>query len=265
MDAPHLLSEKKNGILTLTLNRPERLNATTPDMHALMMKNLISAEHDPEVKVIVVTGAGRGFCSGGDVKAMNEQVNKGNTGRAWDLVLNPTRDDSLAQMRRMPKLIVAAVNGVAAGAGFNLALGCDMRIVSDKASFSQAFVKRGIHPDWGGTYFLPRMLGTAKALEYLCSGDTISAQQALELGLVNRVVPHESLAAETEKFVRKFAEGPPVVIGMIKAGVYANLEGSMKSGLMYESFAQVVVRATEDYKEGVRAFAEKRAPVFTGR
>ena len=260
-----LLVEKQDRILTLTLNRPERLNALSENMRAGLLAELEAAERDPEVRVIVITGAGRGFCSGGDVKAMNERLNAGTNERAWEDVLNPTRDDTQLQMRKTPKVIIAAVNGVAAGAGFSIALGCDIRICSDRATFLQAFVKRGNHPDWGSTYFLPRVTGVGPAMELLCTGDTIDAAEAYRLGIVNHVFPAESFAEETAKFARRFADGPTVAIGLIKASVYANLERDLKGGLQQESLSQIVVRRSEDYAEGIRAFAEKRPPNYQGR
>ena len=260
-----LLTDVTDHILTLTLNRPERLNALGEDMRQRLWDQLIRAEHDDDIRVVVLTGAGRGFCSGGDVKEMNERLKSGKTKRRWDELLNPVRDDVVIKMRNLPKPIIAAVNGVAAGAGFNLALACDMRVAADVATFTQAFVKRGLHPDWGGTYFMPRMVGTAKACELIFSGDSIDAELALELGLVNKVVPHAKLAEETVKFAKRFSEGPPVAIGLAKRGIYSSLDKDLKSSLEYESFAQRICQATEDHKEGVRAFVEKRQPVFTGR
>jgi 2-(1,2-epoxy-1,2-dihydrophenyl)acetyl-CoA isomerase len=265
MSEPILKVEKANKILTLTLNRPERLNALGGNMRDLLLEELAKAEHDADVRTIVITGAGRAFCSGGDVKEMSERLATGTRAVSWDQVLNPSRDLVVQQMRNMPKPIIAAINGVAAGAGFNLALACDMRIASDRASFTQSFVKRGLHPDWGGTYFLPRMVGTAKACELIFTGDVIDVRQAFDLNLLNRIVPHDSLMQETYAFAKRFADGPPVAIGMAKRGIYSSLDRDIKSALEYESFAQRVCQATEDHKEGVRAFVEKRPPVFSGR
>jgi 2-(1,2-epoxy-1,2-dihydrophenyl)acetyl-CoA isomerase len=168
-------------------------------------------------------------------------------------------------MRDCPKPIIAAINGAAAGAGMNLALACDMRIASSAARFSQAFVKRGIAPDWGGSWFLPRVVGTAKACELIFTGDTIDAPEALRLGIVNSVVAPEALMAETYKLAGKIAAGPPVAIALSKRAIYHNQDADLRSGLEFETFAQGVCRETEDSKEGVRAFMEKRAPVFHGK
>ena len=171
--------EIEERIATLTMNRPERLNALGAGMREQMLKALIELGDNPEVRVVLITGAGRAFCSGGDVKEMSERQDSGAATR-HPPEIQPVREKILAVMRTMPKPVIAVVNGVTAGAGFNLALGCDMRIASERASFTQAFVKRGLHPDWGGTYFLARMLGTARACEFIFSGDMIGAKQAAE-------------------------------------------------------------------------------------
>jgi enoyl-CoA hydratase/carnithine racemase len=256
--------EIEDRIATLTLNRPERLNALGAGMREEMLKALIELGDNAEVRVVLITGAGRAFCSGGDVKEMSERQESGAVTR-HAVEIQPVREKILAVMRTMPKPVIAVVNGVAAGAGFNLALGCDMRIASERASFTQAFVKRGLHPDWGGTYFLARMLGTARACELLFSGDMIGAKQAAEWGLVNRVVPHEKLTEESRTWARQFADGPPIVLALAKRGIYRSTESDLASALEFEAYAQRVVWTTEDAAEGIKAFVEKRPPVFKGR
>jgi 2-(1,2-epoxy-1,2-dihydrophenyl)acetyl-CoA isomerase len=168
-------------------------------------------------------------------------------------------------MRDCPKPIIAAVNGAAAGAGMNLALACDLRVASAAAKFSQAFSKRGLTPDWGGSYFLPRAVGMAKAAELLFTGDPIDATEALRLGIVNAVYSAETLMAETWKLAAKIAAGPPVALALTKRALYHNQDVDLRAALEFETFIQGLARETEDYKEGVRAFVEKRAPVFRGR
>jgi len=260
----HILVEIEEHIGTLTLNRPERLNALGAGMREQMLRSLVALGENPDVRAVVVTGAGRAFCSGGDVKEMHERVESGAPARQA-VEIQPVREKILATLRTMPKPVIASVNGPAAGAGFNLALGCDMRIASERATFSQAFVRRGLHPDWGGTWFLTRMLGTARACELIFSGDTVSARQAADWGLVNRVVPHDELAAETRHLARRLAEGPPIVIAMAKRGIYRSTDADLASALEYEAYAQRVVWTTEDAAEGIRAFVEKRPPVFKGK
>src|ERR1044071_8691681 len=178
-----LLYEVRDRIATLTLNRPDRLNALGDTLREDLLDAVSKAAADPNVGVLVVTGAGRGFCSGGDVKSMSERAETGAPSPTNERFA-PIRDRIILAMRDCPKPIIAAINGAAAGAGMNLALACDMRIASSAAKFSQAFVKRGLHPDWGGTWFLPRIVGTAKACELIFTGDSLDAAQALELGIV---------------------------------------------------------------------------------
>jgi len=259
-----LLYEVKDRIATLTLNRPERLNALGDTLREDLYHALMKSAADPDVGVLVITGAGRGFCSGGDVKSMNERQ-QGTQVQALSERIAPLRDRVVLAMRDCPKPIIAAVNGAAVGAGMNLALACDMRIASSAAKFSQAFVKRGLAPDWGGSWLLPRIVGTAKASELIFTGDSIDAAEALELGIVNAVVPSEELMAEAYRLARKIAAGPPVAIALSKRAIYHNQDVDLRAGLEFETFAQGLCRETEDAKEGVRAFMEKRAPVFRGR
>ena len=259
-----LLFEVRDRIATLTLNRPERLNALGGTLREDLYDAVTRCAADPNVGVLVITGAGRGFCSGGDVKSMSERDQAGQALSANEQVA-PLRDRVILAMRDCPKPVIAAVNGAAAGAGMNLALACDMRIASSAAKFSQAFVKRGLAPDWAGSYFLPRAVGVAKACELIFSGDTIDAAEALRLGIVNAVVAPEALMDETYKLARKIAAGPPIAIQLAKRAIYHNQEVDLRAALEFETFAQGVCKDTEDSKEGVKAFVEKRAPVFRGR
>jgi 2-(1,2-epoxy-1,2-dihydrophenyl)acetyl-CoA isomerase len=259
-----LLYEAKDGIATLTLNRPERLNALGDTLREDFLDALTRTAANPDVRVMIVTGAGKGFCAGGDVKAMNEAKETGRERPLLDKIA-PSRDRALLAMRDAPQPIIAAVNGAAAGAGMNLALGCDIRIASTAAKFSQAFVKRGLHPDWGGTYFLPRVVGMAKAAEMIFTGEIIDAAEALRLGIVSRVVAPEELMSTTLALARRIAAGPPVAIRLAKHSLYANAERDLKASLEGETFAQNICFDTEDAREGIRAFVDKRDPVFRGR
>ena len=258
-----LLYEVKDRVATLTLNRPDRLNALGGTLREDLYTAIMAIGTNPEVGAVVITGAGRGFCSGGDVKSMSEKDQAGQSSTTRER-MSPERDRCVLAMRDCPKPIIAAVNGAAAGAGMNLALACDIRIASTAAKFSQAFVKRGLAPDWAGSYFLPRVVGTAKACELIFTGDSLDANEALRLGIVNSVVAPEELLKTAHALASRIAAGPPVAIALSKRAIYRNLEAGLRESLEFETFAQVVCKDTEDSKEGVRAFMEKRAPVFKG-
>jgi 2-(1,2-epoxy-1,2-dihydrophenyl)acetyl-CoA isomerase len=259
-----LIYETKDKVATLTLNRPERMNALGGTLREDFYDALTRSIDDPEVRVIVITGAGRAFCSGGDVKAMNEN-REANRGRPVMEKVAPGRDRSVLLMRESPKPLIAAVNGAAAGAGMNLALGCDIRLASTAAKFSQAFVRRGLHPDWGGTYFLPRIVGMAKAAEMIFTGQIIDASEALRLGIVSSLHAPEQLMAATYELAAKIAAGPPIAIRLARRALYHNADADLQSSLEFETFAQNICYETEDSREGIRAFVEKREPKFEGR
>src|SRR6266536_479986 len=259
-----LLYEVKDGIATLTLNRPDRLNALGGSLRADLHDAVTRSAADPDVRVMVITGAGKGFCAGGDVKAMSE-AKAGQRERPLGEKIAPGRDRTLLAMREAPQPIIAAVNGAAAGAGMNLALGCDIRIASTEAKFAQAFVKRGLHPDWGGTYFLPRLVGMAKACEMIFPGDLIDAAEALRLGLVSAVYPPENLLPAAYDLALRIAAGPPIAIRLARRALYHNQAADLREALEFETFAQNVCAETADAREGIRAFVEKRAPRFQGR
>ena len=259
-----LIYETKDRIATLTLNRPERLNALGGTLREDLYAGLTRAIDDPEVRVIVITGAGKGFCSGGDVKAMQEGRQAGRERPLMERVA-PGRDRTVLLMRDSPKPLIAAVNGAAAGAGMNLALACDIRLASTTAKFAQAFVRRGLHPDWGGTYFLPRVVGMAKAAEMIFTGQIVDAEEALRLGIVSAVHPPERLLPATYELAAKIALGPPIAIRLARRALYHNVDADLRSALEFETFAQNICYETEDSREGVRAFVEKREPKFEGR
>ena len=259
-----LLYETKDGIATLTLNRPDRLNALGDTLREDLQDAVTRASEDADVRVIVVTGAGKGFCAGGDVKAMNERREKGADRPLMEKVA-PGRDRTVLALRDAPKPVIAAVNGAAAGAGMNLALACDIRLASTAAKFAQAFVRRGLHPDWGGTYFLPRVVGLAKAAELIWTGEVIDAQEALRLGIVSAVHSPEELMAATYGLAGRIAAGPPIAIRLAKRSLYHNIECDLRQALEFETFAQNICFETEDAREGIRAFVEKRAPAFHGK
>jgi 2-(1,2-epoxy-1,2-dihydrophenyl)acetyl-CoA isomerase len=254
---------ERDRIVTITLNRPERLNALFGYMRRDLAEALEEAGSDPEVRVVVLTGAGRAFCAGGDVHFMAQLVERGDE-EEFARLLGAARRVILG-IRQMTKPVIASINGAASGAGFNLALACDLRIASADATFSQSFVKLGFHPDWGGTYFLPRMVPSNIACELFFLGDSMDAQRALRLGLVNRVVAPTELESETRKLAERLRDGPAVSIAAAKHAVYASEHDSLEQMLQYEVDAQLRCFETKDGREGVRAFLEKRPPRFQGR
>lgn len=260
--ADELLYEVKDRVATLTLNRPDKLNAFTGPMIERWAWALSEAQRDPDVNVVVVTGAGKAFCSGGDVARMGqgEPTPLDHKNMLWEHIHRVPK-----ALEQMDKPVIAMVNGVAVGAGMGMAVMCDLRIASDAARFSTGYVRVGLVPGDGDTYFLPRLVGSAKALELLWTADFIEAPEAERLGIVNRVVPADRLAEETFALARKIADGPQVPIRMIKRLVYQSLRLDLRTHLDLVSSHMAVVRDTEDHKEGVQAFKEKRPPKFKGR
>lgn len=263
MDFEHLIYNVDKLVATITLNRPETLNALTPAMRKSFAAALELAENDDDVRVIIITGTGKGFCSGGDVKAMNE-ARKSGKASVLDDRIDPIRDRIVLALRESTKPIIAAVNGAAAGAGMNIALACDIRIAADTAKFGETFAKRGLHPDWGGTYFLPRIVGMAKACELIWSGKMISAQEAQDLGIVSQLEAPDELMRSALDMANSFAAGPPIAIRMAKRAIYRSMDSTLREALEYETYAQNTCSSTMDAKEGIAAFVEKREPVFTG-
>ena len=257
-----LLYQAADGIATITLNRPEKLNAFTKDMVGRWADALADAQRDQSVHAIIVTGAGRAFCSGGDLDVLGKAEPTGldHKGFIWEGVHRIP-----LTLEAIDKPVIAMVNGVATGAGLDMALMCDLRFASDQARFAETYVKAGVVPGDGGAYFLPRLVGLDRALEMLWTGDFVDAEEALRMGLVTRVVPHDQLQKVTYEFARRIVEGPPVAIRMTKRAVYQCLRTDLRTALDLISSHIALTMQTEDHREGVKALKERRAPRFRGQ
>src|SRR5438132_2701037 len=257
-----LLYEVKDKVATITLNRPDKLNAFTRDMLDGWQRSLGEAQADENVHVVIVTGAGRAFCSGGDVGRMRtgEPTALDGKNSLWEGVHRVPK-----QLEQMDKPVIAMVNGLAVGAGMGMCVMCDLRIAAQSARFSTGYVRVGLVPGDGDTFFLPRLVGPAKALELLWTADFIEAPDALRLGIVQRVVPDAELRDATYAFARQIADGPQIPIRMIKRLVYQSMKLDLRTHLDLVSSHMAIVRQSDDHKEGVTAFKEKRAPKFQGR
>ena len=258
----HILVSEANCITTITLNRPDKLNSFTGHMRRDLAEALEHAGSDRNTRVVIITGAGRAFCAGGDIAFMAELMERRDTDE-FERILGAGQR-VISAIRTMSKPVIAAVNGPAAGAGFNLALACDLRVASNNATFSQSFVKVGLHPDWGGTYFLPRLVSPNKACELFFLGETIDAAEALRLNIVNQVVAAEELEAATVALAERLCAAPPIALAALKQAVYMSDRSDLDEMLRYETEAQVRCFESEDGHEGIRAFFEKRDPRFTG-
>lgn len=256
--------EVAGGVATLTLNRPKMLNALDRQMTEELHKSLADAGADPEVRCLLITGAGRGFCAGADLTQMQDVYERGETPPLGDM-LRRGYNQVIIPIVRMEKPVVAAVNGVAAGAGASLALACDFRIASDQARFFQAFIKVGLVPDSGSSFFLPRLVGLAKAMELAMLGDIIDATEASRLGLVTKVVPADSFMDEARAFAEKLAAGPTRALALAKKALYFGAVQDLEQTMDYEADLQAQIALTADHMEGVKAFLEKREAKFEGR
>ncbi len=260
-----LLEELKDKVAVLTLNRPDRLNAMSPPMLDALLEALPRLADDPEVGVVVLTGAGRGFCAGGDVKAMAEGRESIGTTLEEKAQGLRSRMEVSRWLHEMPKPTIAMVRGAAAGAGLSLALACDLRVASDSARFATAFARVGYSGDFGGSWFLTQLVGTAKARELYFTADIMDAQQALALGIVNRVVPDVRLEDETMALAARLARGPRIAYRYMKRNFNAAESGTLKDLLDLEAWHHTRCGMTEDHREAAKAFVEKREPVFRGR
>ncbi len=248
-------------VMTIAINRPDKLNALNNQALTELMGALKSAEQDEECRVVVLTGVGRGFCAGQDLKEHQQDGGAGHIGEHVARYYNPLA----LKLYHFPKPTIAMVNGVAAGAGMSLALAADFRIASTTARFSQAFVKIGLVPDSGSSYLLPRLIGQARALEMAMLGDVLDAETAYQWGLLHRLVDPTELQAVTDALARRLADGPPIALAMIKRSLHRGIEHSFEESLESERGFQSAAARTEDHHEGIEAFISKRAPEFRGR
>lgn len=263
-----LLAELEGGVLTLTLNRPQARNAMSEAMNQALGRQLAAAELDPAVRCVVLTGAGQGFCAGGDVKGMNDRNSGSGRSVSVDEAIHNQRINQRAtagKLFKMPKPTIAALPGAAAGAGLSLALACDLRIMSKNAILTTAFARVGLAGDYGGTYFLTQLVGSAKAREMYFLSERVNADEALRLGLTNWVVEADELAARTTEIARRLAAGPAVCFRYMKENLNRAMAGEVDDCLDLEATHHVHSASTADHKEAAAAFVAKREPVFEGR
>ncbi|MGQ0655748.1 MAG: 2-(1,2-epoxy-1,2-dihydrophenyl)acetyl-CoA isomerase PaaG [Betaproteobacteria bacterium] len=258
-----ILTAEEAGVLTITLNRPDRLNAFNPEMHKLLRAALERAAERREVRAVLITGAGRGFCAGQDLSERN--VSPGAAPIDLSVTIGSFYNPLVRRLRELPKPVICAVNGVAAGAGANIALACDLVIAARSASFVQAFSKLGLVPDAGGSYFLPRLVGTARAMGLALLAEKLPAEEAERWGLIWKVFDDDRLMDEARAIARNLAEGPTKGYGLLKKALYASAANTLDAQLDLERDLQREAGFSEDYREGVAAFMQKRKPSFKGK
>lgn len=259
----HILYGVADGVATITLNRADKLNALTDEMLSSLRRSVRAAEKDDAVRCIVLTGSGRAFCAGQDLAAVRGR--EGGEGVGFREHLERTYNVVIRELRSVEKPVLGAVNGVAAGAGASLALACDLRLAAESASFIQSFIGVGLVPDSGSTWFLPRMIGYARAFELAVTGNRLPAAEALALGLVNRVVPDADFSLEVRSYALQLANAPTRAVGLTKRAMNRAMGSTLDEALAYEAQLQEVAGSTRDHREGVSAFLEKRSPTFEGR
>jgi len=257
--AETVVREQSSGVLTLTLNRPDALNSFNVEMKEALLAALKEAARDKAVRVVLLTGAGRAFSAGQDLKE-RQDPGAADLGTELRLRYNPI----ILAMRRLEKPVIGAINGVAAGAGISVALACDIRLASESASFIEVFGRVGLVPDTGSSWFLPRLVGYARAAEMSFTTDPVDAATAERIGLVNRVVPADQLLTEANALAARLAKSAPIALALAKRALNRSLETSLEQALEFEAELQAIAGRSKDYAEGVAAFVEKRAANFSG-
>ncbi|MBW1803108.1 MAG: enoyl-CoA hydratase/isomerase family protein [Deltaproteobacteria bacterium] len=254
--------DKEEGVATISLNRPERYNALNRDILLELNKALDDVSGDETINAVIITGKGKAFCAGGDIQGHPAFETQD------DLELDALISEAQAvipKIHRMEKVVIAAINGIAGGAGLDMALACDLRIASETATFAEFYIKAGMMSDFGGSYFLTKYMSLGKALEMLLTGDIIDAEEALHLGLVNHVVPHHKVLDKALSLARRFANGPIAAQRLMKKTFYASLNTDLETALEMERRGQNILIGTQDCREAIQAFKEKRNPVFKGK
>jgi 2-(1,2-epoxy-1,2-dihydrophenyl)acetyl-CoA isomerase len=261
MDGPLIIFKKEKGVGIITLNRPRALNALNNAMIDELHRAVKEASADEQVKVLILTGAGRAFCFGADVEEFKQAMNA----RGSALSLLARSQEIIRLLSSMAKPTIAALNGFATGLGLDLCLACDLRIVAERAKLGEAFVFMGLVPDGGGTFFLPRLVGLARAAEMIFLGKPLTPAEALQMGLINRVVPNQELEKAAMEWAEILAKGPSFAIGLAKQALWKNLSGDLEAALRVEAESQKICLQSSDHQEAVKAFVEKRDPVFQGK
>ncbi len=259
---PLVLEERSGAVVTLRLNRPEKLNALNPELCRELVHALLRAADDKSVRTVVLAGAGRGFCSGGDISYIHDARTRKSL-RDFQALLEVGKEVCMA-IATMPKLVIAAVNGPAAGGGMSLALACDLRLASDQAMFKQAFAQLGLYPDLGATFFLPRIVGLSRASELFYTSERLSPEEAHRIGIVYAVYPHDQFDDEVRKFAAQIAEAPPLAYRDVKRTMISDAHRALDAAITEENRLQGHCFLSEDCAEGLNAFLEKRTPKFRG-
>jgi len=266
MPQDELILEKREAVAILTFNRPRQMNAISDEMNRVIFPKILKeVNEDKGVRVLIITGTGDSFCAGADVGQLGQAALDGKLQDLLEPGGSPIGGDWVLPLYNLGKPVIAAVNGVAAGGGVSVALLCDIRIASEKAVFNMAFVRRGLIPDCGCSFLLPRLIGSARSFEYLYTGAAVGAQEAVQVGLANRMVPHAKLMEETMSLAAKIAKSPPLALSQLKKALHYSIHNNPEQQLYFETYAQKYLFATEDFKEGMMAFYEKRDPDFKGK